>query len=294
MPIKLLQWLAVPLALSLLYGGLCLFIYLRQRWIIFLPEQIVELTPEDLKLDYETVWLPVGDRNEQIHGWWLPHPEPQGAVLYLHGNGGNVGSYVARASVLQEAGFSVFLFDYRGYGLSKGRFPNEQRIYEDARTALDYLHREQQFSHEQILLVAHSLGGAVAIELAQSYQKIHGLVVEGTFTSMRAMGQQKLIYRYFPVTWILTQHFDSLTKISALRSPIFFIHGQADNTVPADMSERLYQAALEPKKLWLIPDAGHNDLPSIIGPDYGKAIRAFYEQNRLTPSLLSTPGAKPK
>jgi hypothetical protein len=162
-------------------------------------------------------------------------------------------------------------------------------VYEDIEIIWNYLTQERQIPPERIFLYGHSLGGAIAIELAVRHPEIAGLVVEASFTSMRTMVNH--LYRQFlifPVDLLLHQRFDSLSKVrrrspsqASLQMPVLFIHGTADRVVPAEMSEALYAAAPEPKKLLVLPDIGHNDIRELGGTQYLEAVRWLIEQGRV-------------
>jgi hypothetical protein len=159
-----------------------------------------------------------------------------------------------------------------GYGLSEGQFPSETRVYEDAARAWQYLVEERQISPQQIIIYGHSLGGAIAIDLAVKHPDAAGLIVESSFTSMREMVYRRNIYRAFPVDLILTQRFESIKKVPSLKMPVLFFHGTADSTIPVFMSEKLYAAAGEPKILVIVEGAGHNNLATTAGVKYTQAV----------------------
>ena len=252
---------------------------------------------------------------ESVHGWWIPASEtppsppearggarkgewaqatPQshrravasvrtlnkgglgGVVLYLHGNGSNVGANVEHANRFHRLGLSVFAIDYRGYGKSQGDFPSESQVYEDAQLAWDYLVKQRGVNPHQIYIYGHSLGGAIAIDLAVRHPEAAGLIVEGSFTSTRAMVDfQKGLFWLFPIDWLLTQRFDSLSKVDRLQMPVLFIHGTADNVVPVEMTKKLFDAAPEPKQLYIVPDGGHNNVAQIGGAEYLQIVSQF-------------------
>jgi pimeloyl-ACP methyl ester carboxylesterase len=252
---------------------------------------------------------------ESVHGWWIPASEtppsppearggarkgegvqatPQshrrtvppvralnkgglgGVVLYLHGNGSNVGANVEHANRFHRLGLSVFAIDYRGYGKSQGDFPSESQVYEDAQLAWDYLVKQRGVNPHQIYIYGHSLGGAIAIDLAVRHPEAAGLIVEGSFTSTRAMVDfQKGLFWLFPIDLLLTQRFDSLSKVDRLQMPVLFIHGTADNVVPVEMSKKLFDAAPEPKQLYIVPDGGHNNVAQIGGAEYMQIVSKF-------------------
>jgi fermentation-respiration switch protein FrsA (DUF1100 family) len=103
-----------------------------------------------------------------------------------------------------------------------------------------------------------------------------GLIVEGSFTSIRDMiDYQNFIYQLFPVDWLLTQHFDSLRKVPQLKVPILYIHGEQDEVVPAHMSQTLYEATPQPKQILKIANADHINVPEVGGSAYDQKIRQF-------------------
>jgi pimeloyl-ACP methyl ester carboxylesterase len=196
--------------------------------------------------------------------------------LYLHGNGSNVGANVEHAHRFHRLGLSVFTIDYRGYGKSQGDFPSESQVYEDAQLAWDYLVQQRGVNPNQIYIYGHSLGGAIAIDLAVRHPEAAGLIVEGSFTSTRAMVDfQKGLFWLFPIDWLLTQRFDSLSKVDRLQMPVLFIHGTADNVVPVEMSKKLFDAAPDPKQLYIVPDGGHNNVAQIGGAEYLQIVSQF-------------------
>ncbi len=266
----------------ILYISACLYLFFQQTRFIFFPSSVIETTPEFFNLDYQEVWLPVKTKSgklERMHSWWIPASQPNALVLlYLHGNGINIGANVAHANRFHRLGFSVLLPDYRGYGRSEGSFPTETTVYQDAAVAWNYLVQQRKIQPSQIFIYGHSLGGAVAIDLAVKHPDAAGLIVESSFTSIRNIVDYQSVYRIFPVDLILYQRFDSLNKVRSLQMPVLFIHGSADLRVPATMSQQLYDAASQPKQLVLIPDAGHNNTAEVAGEKYFQVVQNFVEQ----------------
>jgi pimeloyl-ACP methyl ester carboxylesterase len=280
--LKLLLVLGGGLAIA--YLAACIFLLFRQNRFIFFPAPVSETTPAALNLTYQDIWIPIATatgKTEQLHGWWIPAAGPeQGVILYLHGNGANVGATVSHCHRLHQLGLSTFVFDYRGYGRSEGRFPTEAQVYADAQAAWNYLTQVREISPAHIFLYGHSLGGAIAIDLAVKQPEVAGLIVESSFTSMRQMVDVRGGFGLFPVDFLLTQKFNSLEKVRSLKMPVLFIHGTLDLTVPAEMSRTLFQAAPEPKQLLWVEDAGHNDVAAIGEGRYLQAIQQFMQQAR--------------
>lgn len=245
-------------------------------------------------LPYEDVWIPIAGSQARLHGWWIPAPTPGKAsillpdepsnilttprvMLYLCGVGRNMGdyNYLARVSAFRQLGFSVLVFDYRGYGLSQGAFPSEFQLYRDSQAAWDYLRSVRQIAAEQIVIYGESLGGAIALDLAIRHPDAAGLIMQSAFTSMTEVIQQRSPFQFFPIHWLLTERFDSLAKIRSLQVPVLFLHGSADSVVPPAMSQRLYDAAPEPKQWFLISGADHVRIYQPGNRSYLKAIQQF-------------------
>ena len=280
MPNKKLVGIIVGIAIILyLFTGLLL------RWgqtkLIFKPDSLIKSTPQKYGLNYQDVWIEVNPG--KIHGWWIPHKDESAPVMvYFHGNGSNNGDVVNLAAIFNELGLSVLLVDYRGYGKSSPVFPNETRVYEDAEAAWDYLTQKRQITPENIFVYGHSLGGAIAIELASRHPEIAGLITEGTFTSILEMAKLGKVLQIFPLDWIVTQRFDSASKVKSLQTPILILHGSDDRTIPVEMAAELMAIATEPKQLAIIPQAGHDNLEEVGGEEYKQYLQRFIRANSAT------------
>src|SRR5579862_2729939 len=137
--------------------------------------------------------LPVSSAADapHFHAWWWPAADPAApAILYLHGTRWSLTGQVFRIEQLRDFGFSVLAIDYRGFGKSDGETPSEKTVYEDARVAWDWLAKEQP-DVDKRFIYGHSLGGAIAVELAAAISSgkpnapapAHGLIIESTFTT---------------------------------------------------------------------------------------------------------------
>ena len=266
----------------------CAYIETKQRELIFRPERDVHTTPADRGMAYEDVWIKVPDANGsegKIHGWFIPGsasaaadgaPRPAAAagaptVLYLHGVRWSLANHLFRIARWHQMGFDVLAIDYRGFGRSDGELPSEAQTYADAQAAWDYL-KARVPDPARRFVYGHSLGGAVAIELAARNPDVAGLVVESSFTSMQAMAELQG-YGFLPVSLVLTERYDSLGKIGAVRTPVLFVHGTGDRFVPHSMSEALFAAANEPKRIVLVEGASHSNVSGYAFDRYAAAVR---------------------
>ncbi|MDJ1184845.1 alpha/beta hydrolase [Roseofilum casamattae] len=264
--------------LAIAYSIVCWYLWQKQARFIFFPTPEITRTPDDLNLDYEEVWVESVEPGAKLHGWWIPNSATDRVLLYLHGNADNIGANAYHAGRFYHLGFSVFIFDYRGYGQSGGEFPTEKTVYEDSDRIWNYLTQERGIAPEKISVYGHSLGGAIGIELASKQPKINGLAIEGSFTSIINMTYYRHpILGLFPIHLLLQNRFDSIDKVPHLQMPLFFIHGTADKAVPSFMSQELFAAANGEKKLWLFPDGEHSTVAPLAGEEYFDNLREFWQ-----------------
>jgi alpha-beta hydrolase superfamily lysophospholipase len=281
--IDLMQLTPILTGLAIVYAlGCCVLLFGQNRFIFF-PSRLLETTPADVNLSYQDVWLSVQSEDssrEKIHGWWIQSASgsDQPVILHFHGNSSNIGANLGYIKMFHDMGFSVFIIDYRGFGQSSQRFPSEKNVYADAETAWNYVVEQQKVAPEKVIIFGHSLGGAIAIELATQHPEMSGLIVESSFTSMLDMVDYKGKYWMFPINWILQQHFASIEKVNQLKMPILFTHGTADTVVPHQMSQTLYAAAIEPKQLLIVEDADHNHVAQTGGVEYFETLQQFIQQ----------------
>jgi len=248
-----------------------------QRQVIFRPSKDAGRTPAEYQVKFEDVWLkvgPSGGAQDKLHAWWIPANKSQTnapAALYLHGAGFGISANLPRIMKLHDEGFSVLAIDYRGFGKSDGELPSEETAYEDSHAAWAELTRRAPTSKRYIY--GHSLGGAMAMELASSpnAKDAAGLVMESAFTSVSEM-QQFTAYKWIPLAIVQTQYFDSLAKAPKLCMPTLFMHGSNDYRIPLDIAKKLFAAAPEPKRWLLVEGARHVDIPTRYTPQWSAAM----------------------
>jgi uncharacterized protein len=266
-------WLIV----SACFAG-CVSVDEWQRGLAYAPSREIMATPQLESLAFTDQWVesPATDGVAAglLHGWWIPHSSSDApAVLYLHGNSGNISSNrnISVIHGLHRAGFAVLAIDYRGYGRSAMALPNESALYADAQAAWERMLILAPHAKKR-LIYGHSLGGAVAIDLALTATNLDALVVEGTYTSFAEVVQTTR-YGWLPLSLILTQKYASDEKIKNIRVPKLFIHGSLDEIIPVEMGKRLYAISLEPKSLLIVPDGRHRDTAVKAGGEWIKAMR---------------------
>lgn len=274
---KTLKFCAALVAAIALAGG-CASLDEWQRRSIFQHESSVrygEREPPPGGVAYELALA----NGEHVHAWYVPAVE-RGAptLLFLHGARRNLSGSYSRIELMRSLGFNVLAIDYRGFGRSSRVLPSEQTAAEDTRAAFaELLRREPEAS--QRFVYGYSLGGAMAIDLAANVDGIAGLIVEATFTSIPELVRASR-WSWVPMlSAVVTQQFDSISKITRVSEPLLLIHGTADGVIPHEMSDRLYAAAAnvqpELRRLLKIDGATHWGAAQYGGETYARAVHEF-------------------
>jgi fermentation-respiration switch protein FrsA (DUF1100 family) len=264
--------------LALAYVAFLLLLRLSESRLLYAPGSSRTLTPAPpaLGLAPERVEIPSGD-GVTLVAWVIRAPAADTAgrwLLICHGNAGNLSDSgrPEHYAGLRALGLNLLAFDYRGYGESSGS-PSEAGLYRDAEAAYGYLRDTLGVPPERIVLFGHSLGSAVAVELATRVPAV-GLVLEGALMSVIARAQE--VYPYVPVKWIARSRFASIEKIGRVEIPKLFLHARRDDVVPIAHGRRLYEAAPPPKTFAALA-GGHGDAFEADSAVYFGAIARFLE-----------------
>jgi len=217
-----------------------------------------------------------------LAAWFIPSATtgPGPAVLFLPGNAGNRSYRAPLAAALSQAGLSVLLVDYRGYAGNPGN-PSEAGLAADARAALRRLQELPEVDPERILYFGESLGTGAAVSLAAESPPA-ALILRSPYSSLASVAS--LHYPFLPVSWLLRDRFDSIRRIGSISTPVLILAGESDRIVPAAESRRLFDAANEPKRYVLFPDARHNDAALLAGPQLIHEVGRFLEDMELIPT----------
>jgi len=242
--------------------------------LIFLPDHQQYTTPDLFHLQSEDVYFQ--SNGERLHGWWLHAAEPpKGTIVFLHGNAQNISSHIGSVYWLPSHGYDVFLFDYRGYGLSEGA-PDLPGVHLDFAAALNYVFSRHDVDKRNVFIFGQSLGAAVALvgTATSPYKdKLRAIIVEGTFSSYRTVAREKLgdswltwLFQW-PLSFTINDDYrpiDAIPNISP--TPILLIHSDSDEVIPVHHSRDLFAAAREPKSLWIINHVSH--IHAFTKPEY--------------------------
>jgi fermentation-respiration switch protein FrsA (DUF1100 family) len=264
------KWAVLVCLIALLLASFYLFYSKVENFFVFFPDSTLDPTPKAFHLTHKEVFFDTGD-GKRLHGWFFPQKKEAPVILFCHGNAGNISDRLDNIRLLLEKGFAVFIFDYRGYGRSGGK-PSERGIYMDGLAAYDYLVEKEHFPSNKIILFGRSLGAAVAIEIAVQ-KDIMAIIIESGFTSTKEMAKSMLVF--MPFSWFLPANYNNLAKIAHIKAPKLIIHGDEDGLVPFSMGEKLFAASKEPKYLYALRGAGHNDTYVVGGPAYFQTLSKF-------------------
>ncbi len=251
-------WQRLVKSLVFIYIFFAVFVYFRADSMIFLSQ------PSSYQDDPTILKLRSGE-NTNISATYLLNNQAKYTILYSHGNSEDLGDIKQILEKLHVWGFSVFAFDYRGYGTSQGK-PTERHAYEDINSAYNYLTRNLKISPEKIIVLGRSVGGGSAVNLAMQ-KPVAGLILESSFISAF---QVIVPFRILPF-----DKFPNLDKIKKIKCPILVIHGKADNIIPFAHGQKLFKAATSPKLSLWVEEANHNDLFSIAEEKYRQTLQEF-------------------
>jgi pimeloyl-ACP methyl ester carboxylesterase len=254
---RLGEW---TLALVFIYVVLVGVLLLFENRLVYLATAAADdwSPPEDFIA--EDVELQSAD-GTPLHGWWCPRRSgrsgrsfpDRGAILFCHGQGGNLSHRGWLVPVLQKLDAPVFLFDYPGFGKSGGR-PSEAGCYAAADAAYDWLVETKKIPPREILIVGKSLGGGVAVDLA-TRRPHRALILSMTFSSLPEVAEHLL--PFVPARLVMRNRFNNLEKIGRCKAPVFIAHGTLDRKIPASQAERLFAAAPSPKRYLAMQGVGH-------------------------------------
>lgn len=238
-------------AAALVYLVIMALFWFLQRKVLFPASAEIYRDPADMGWPFEEVWTdtPFG----KTHGWWIPLENARGAVLFSHGNAGNIADRLESVSLFRELGFSVLLYDYGGYGRSGGT-PAEARCYADIRAMWRHLTEDRGVSPEKIVIFGRSLGGAVAVDLAAEV-RVGAVVLESTFLSVPEVAAER--FWWLPLHLLCRDKFDSQAKVGRIPSPTLVVHSKEDTLIQFRHGQGLYARVTAPK-MFLEIHGDHN------------------------------------
>lgn len=244
-----------------------------QRRLIYFPSRVVEevelLLPGAEEVSFDT------EDGLTLEAWFLPGADGDGAVtvVVFNGNAGNRGGRVALAQAFASKGYGVLLFDYRGFGSNPGT-PSEDGLLMDGQAAAAYLGARDDVDGDRLVYFGESLGAAVAIATARSRAPA-AVVLRSPFTSLPDVASSH--FPFLPTSLLLVDRYPNESTIGDLDIPVMIVAGSGDRTVPLEQSERVFDAANDPKRLVVLDGADHNDERLSSGQQMVDEVAAFID-----------------
>ena len=260
---KFVRWIlfAVPASYVLVCSGL----YFSQESLLFRPEPLATNFRFEFPQSFKEVSLPV--EGATLNALHFTIPNPKGVVLFLHGNAGSLRRWGEVADSFTSRGYDLFIFDYRGYGKSNGKIASEQQLVDDGERAYRYV--SERYPQKNIVIYGRSLGTGLAAQIALSHLP-KMLILETPYVSLKDLTRR--FYPYVP-GFLLRFPLRTDLALPQIKSPVYLIHGTADEIVPFDSSEQLLPLIQSPKELVAIPNGEHNGLR--LTPIYNAALDRF-------------------
>ncbi len=251
------------------YALFSVALFFFQDRVIYQPRRQIHADPSLAGMDFEEVWFRASD-GVVLHGWYVGTREPsRRALLFFHGNAGNISHRIESIRIFGQLGLNVFIFDYRGYGSSEGK-PSEEGLYADGRAALEAL-MAKGYEQDEVILFGRSLGGAVAARIA-SETPVAALILESSFTSLASMASR--VAPLFPMRFLLRSKYATHEILPFIEAPLLVIHSPEDEIVPFSEGRKLFDIAREPKEFLEI-SGNHNGGFIISGNTYRKGLGDF-------------------
>lgn len=233
--------------------------------LFFNPQKEFAANPTVSANEYKNVYFMSSD-GVRLHGWFIKAKAgKKGTVIFLHGYSQNISIQIDKVLWLTSEGYDVFAFDYRGYGRSNGT-PSLEGVHKDTNAAFKTIFDMAGTKGGKVFVLGQSLGGAIAVySVANSPYKdrIKGLIIDCAFSSYRQIAKDKI--SQLPVSWpliylsaLVEDDFSPEKWVDKIGDiPVVIIHGDKDEAVPLKHAFRLFEAADEPKELWIVKGKGH-------------------------------------
>lgn len=245
------------------------------------PDGALYSTPAGVGLKFESVVFASAD-GTKLTGWFIPatgYQNPKnakGTVVHFHGNAQNMSAHWQFVAWLPQRGFNVFVFDYRGYGASRGS-PEPRGVFEDSNAALNYVRSRKDVAPERLVVLGQSLGGANAIAVVGSgnHMGIKAIAIEASFYSYSSIANDKI----YGAGALVDDVYSAADYIgNLLPIPLLLLHGTSDPVIPYAHSKSLFDKAREPKTLVAVEGGGHIEaFTPRFGDKYQEALLDFFD-----------------
>jgi len=215
-----------------------------------------------------------GEKGQTLNGWYFNKPDSEYVILFNHGNSGNLTIRHHISRLMVRAGYSVFVYDYQGFGRSTGR-PTIDGICSDGAAAFDYLVNERGIDPRNIILYGESLGVSVAAHLS-TVRQCSGMILQSGFASLTRIAHTHFpLLRIYPNSLFPQPALDNIAILKNSTMPLLIIHGELDRVIPVKHADDLFEAHGGSKKFVRLKGTAHGDVWSTAEQEYLEALLEF-------------------
>ena len=240
-------FLYLIVVLIFLYVSICTYMYSTQRDILYRPHIIRPPLVDKLNAKIKEVEISTAN-DVRLKSWFYKNNQNKYTILFLHGNNGNLETRIYKINEFKNLNLNYLIISWRGFNGNNGK-PSEQGLYDDARSAVKWLEKNN-IPKNRIILYGESLGTGVAAEIAQN-EKFAAVILESPYTSI--VDVAKVRYPYLPVNLLLKDKFLTIEKIKNISAPVFVIHGILDGMIPVYMGKKVFDE-VKSKKYGYFPE----------------------------------------
>jgi uncharacterized protein len=254
----LLAWVAI------IFVALLIIAYFIQEKLIFKPEKLKQNFEYKYDAPFEELFFDI-EQGVRINGLHFYKEQPQGLILYFHGNSRSIKGWAKYAKDFYRYNYDVVLVDYRGFGKSTGK-RTEEKLHSDMQFVYDNL--AKKFTEDHLIVYGRSLGSGFATKLAVENNPRY-LILDAPYFSFKKVVERFL--PFLPINWVLRYKLRTDNWIGNVKCPTYILHGTKDRLIPISHSEQLQQKNAKKITLIRIEGGGHNNLPSF--PEYHNFVR---------------------
>lgn len=243
--LEILMWTVIA------YAVLAVSFYIFQWRLVYRPARD-RVDPKDIGLDFVEEQELLTPDGQTLIGWYAPAKPGMPTILYFHGTNGGLIHRKDRIMRFNRAGYGVYMVSYRRYSGSTGK-PSQAWLTADGLFAYDTL-RELGVSADDIVVYGESIGTGIATPVAVG-RDVAAVILEAPFTSTVDIAKKR--YPFLPIRRYMLERFESVNIIHRIAAPLLVFHGENDKVIPLSSGQELFDAAIEPKRMKVIPNAGH-------------------------------------
>ena len=238
---------------ALIYAMIFLYVYINQRSLMYHPEREKYGLAHYAISNTEEIFITTTD-GVKLQAWFRKPDNGCDMTIFLHGNAGSLDDRADKLKQLADMGYGFVIAAWRGFGESAGH-PSKEGLYSDARAVINFA-QAQGYKPEDVVMIGESLGTGIATRMANE-KRFKGLFLITPYTTIADRARE--LYPLLPTQSLTNDNYNNIDGVAGIMQPLLIIHGTSDTIVPIQHAEKVYAAALEPKKLIIYPGIGHTN-----------------------------------